>query len=575
MIKLNKLSNKQKHILAIIVCLIASILVMVPYFCSNSLHAGVDMSFHLNRIYDLAQNIKDGKLFSYIETYAMNQVGTPINMVYGALPIYPFAVALILISNPVQAIYAGWWFIVLVSMLISYWCGLKYWQGNKKKALLFSFMYVLSAYNFSWMFLTFDVGQTAGYVFLPLIIYGTYSIFFREKKGWILLSFGMTGVVYSHVLSFLMYVVVVMMLIVIAFFTSQNFWRKTKYIIYAGITTLLMTSFYWSTLFTVYSSNKLFITKSGTLTTASVGLGDSIISSLNNNESIGALITILVFMGLFLWKKQNMVTKFSGIIGIVFFVATTNIFESIWNFINKTPIIVLQWTGRILCISNFFLAIFAVETIWIIISSNTKYMRHSFIVVLGITVFALLSNSYSFLNSRTSQTVINFKPSNSKTLPFSDYQITSKIGFNYMVKNFNEGVGSIDYWPLVSMKNYTVDIKNHIALIDGKRTKIKPYSIPNGISYRIYSAKDRTTVDLPFLNYNSYTVTINGKKVGYTKTKRSTIGVTLNKGHNNIKIVYKVSFVIKVAEFVSWITLAVIVIASTIKKIKFLKKLRE
>ena len=569
---MNKASNTQKQLCAILICLVASVVVMVPYFCANSLHAGVDMSFHLNRIYDLAQNIKHGKLFSYIETYAMNQVGTPINMVYGVLPVYPLALALLVISDPILAIYVGWCSIVFISMLISYFCGLKYWYGNKKKALIFSFVYVLSAYNFSWMFLTFDVGQTAGYVFLPLIGYGTYSIFFRKKAEWLLLAFGMTGVIYSHILSFLMYLVVVMLIIAIALFTASNFWRKLKYIVYAGIATLLMTSFYWGTLFTIYTSNHLFITKSGTLSTAGTGLGDAIINALNNDESVGALLVITTIMGLFLWKKQSVTNRIIGMIGVIFFIATTSVFESIWNFVNKTPIVVLQWTGRILCISNFFLAIFAVETLWILIS-KTKYVQRWTIVVFALVVISLLSTSYSFLNTRTTQTVIDYKPSSEKALPFSNYQITSKRGFNYMVKGFNEGVGSIDYWPYTSMKKYMVEIQEHVALIGGQKQKITSHSISNGIIYKIYASKNNVSADLPFLNYNSYLVTINGKKAAYTKTKRNTIGVVLKKGNNKISIVYKTSVIIKIAEFVSWITVVILVLPKIIKGLKDYKKI--
>ena len=567
MVKLNKFSNTRKQLIAALICLIASVIVMIPYFFANSLHAGVDMSFHLNRIYDVAQNIKQGKFFSYIETYAMNQVGTPINMVYGILPVYPLAIALVVIGNPILAIYSGWCFIVFISMLVSYFCGLKYWNGNKKKALIFSFIYVLSAYNFSWMFLTFDVGQTAGYVFLPLIVYGTYSIFFREKAEWLLLALGMTGVVYSHILSFLMYLVVVILIIVIALFTATGFWRKLKYIIYAGIVTILMTAFYWSTLFTIYTSNHLFITKSGTLSTAGIGLGDAIIKALNNDESVGAVLVITTVIGLFLWKKQSITNRIAGTIGIVFFVATTSVFEGVWNFVNKTPIVVLQWTGRILCISNFFLALFAVETLWIIIT-ETKYVHRWTTAILGVVIISLLGASYSFLITRANQTVINYKPSSEKTLPFSDYQITSKQGFNYMVKGFNEGVGSIDYWPYTSMKKYMVEIQEHVALINGHRKKITPQSIPNGIVYNIYSSKDKVSADLPFLNYNSYTVTINGKKVDYTKTKRNTIGVILNKGNNKINIVYQASFIIKAAETISWLTFVVLLLFRVIKHLK-------
>ena len=179
---------RSSNIVALAILLIAGIVAMVPYFTANALHSGVDMSFHLNRIYDLSQNIKNGNYFSYIETYANNQVGSPINMVYGALPLYPFAIMLNIFSNKIIAIYLGYLVIVWISLMISYYVGLKYWQKDKKRAILFAVVYVLSTYNFSWMFGVFDLGQVSGYVFLPLIVYGTYSIFYRPSKEWWLLS---------------------------------------------------------------------------------------------------------------------------------------------------------------------------------------------------------------------------------------------------------------------------------------------------------------------------------------------------------------------------------------------------
>ena len=216
------------NIVALVILFIAGIVAIVPYLTANTLHSGVDMSFHLNRIYDLAQNIKNGNYFSYIETYANNQVGVPINMVYGALPLYPFALMLNIFSNKIIAIYLGYLVIVWISLMISYYVGLKYWQKDKKRAILFAVVYVLSTYNFSWMFGTFDLGQVSGYVFLPLIVYGTYSIFYRPSKEWWLLSVGMIGLIYSHMLSTLIYSFLVGVLVIIALFTAPDFWKKIK-----------------------------------------------------------------------------------------------------------------------------------------------------------------------------------------------------------------------------------------------------------------------------------------------------------------------------------------------------------
>lgn len=559
--------RSSSNIVALAILFITGIVAMVPYFAANSLHSGVDMSFHLNRIYDLAQNIRNGNYFSYIETYANNQVGAPINMVYGALPLYPFAVMLNIFSNKIIAIYLGYLVIVWISLMISYYVGLKYWQKDKKKAILFAVVYVLSTYNFSWMFGTFDLGQVSGYVFLPLIVYGTYSIFYCPSREWWLLSIGMIGLIYSHMLSTLIYSFLVGMLVIIALFTAPDFWKKIKYFLYAVIVSLLGTAFYWSTLYGVYSSNKLFITKSNDIPTAGLKFGDAILNIFNNDGSIGVLLGVLLIIGLVLWKKQNVEAKVAAVIGIVFLLATTNIFDFAWNFINKTPLIIIQWPGRLLGVVNFFIAIFATETLFILISESKRKNKGHILSVI-IAIFVVLSNSYTFLNTHQQQPVVDYEPSVQKQLPFTDYQITSNVGFNYLVTGYNQGVGSIDYWPEISMKDESVvrEIMQHMAIINTKKVKLQPTSITDGINYQLTTNKKGSSVDLPFLNYNSYEIQVDGRKENYFKTSRGTIGVKINKaGQHEIKIKYVVPKMMKAAMVVSWLTVILLLLFGIIR----------
>lgn len=559
--------RSSSNIVALAILFITGIVVMVPYLTANALHSGVDMSFHLNRIYDLAQNIKNGNYFSYIETYANNQVGAPINMVYGALPLYPFAIMLNIFSNKIIAIYLGYLVIVWISLMISYYVGLKYWQKDEKRAILFAVVYVLSIYNFSWMFGTFDLGQVSGYVFLPLIVYGTYSIFYRSSREWWLLSIGMIGLIYSHMLSTLIYSFLVGVLVIVALFTAPDFWKKIKYFLYAVISSLLGTAFYWSTLYSVYSSNKLSITKSNGIPTAGLKFGDAILNIFNNDGSIGVLLGVLLIIGLVLWKKQNAEAKVAAVIGIVFLLATTNIFDFAWNFINKTPLTIIQWPGRLLCVVNFFTAVFATETLFILISES-KHKNKGYILSVIIAIFVVLSNSYTFLNTRQQQPVVNYKPSVQKQLPFTDYQITSNVGFNYLVTGYNQGVGSIDYWPEISMKDGSVvrEIMQHIAIINTKKVKLQPISITDGINYQLTTNKKDSSVDLPFLNYNSYEIQVDGRKENYFKTRRGTIGVKISKtGQHEIKIKYVVSKMVKAAKVVSWLTVILLLLFGIIR----------
>ncbi|WP_281164465.1 6-pyruvoyl-tetrahydropterin synthase-related protein [Liquorilactobacillus sicerae] len=564
MLKKYKLKTK---IWDLLVCFIASIVVLFPYFHSGVLHSGVDMSFHLSRVYDLEQNLKHGYIFSYLSTYSFNQLGMPINMVYGFLPLYPLAVGTLLLKNPVTGIYLGIWCIVFASMLISYWIGKKFWVNNRQKSLIFSFIYVLSAYNFSWLFKTFDLGQASGYVFLPMVVYGTYSIFYREKKEWYLLALGMTAVIYCHILSVMMYSVVVFLLLIIAAFTAKRFFENLRYVILAVIFTLFTTSFFWVNLITVYSKTDILTTKLGGFSSAGTNLGDAFLNALNNNGSIGPMIFIITIIGFILWKKQNVEMRIIGIIGTTFFVATTTIFDFAWNFLTKTPVVMLQWPGRLLCISNFFLSIFVTETFFRIIKNLEESSIRYYVLLISVSLLSI-SGTYTFLNTSLNQDVINYAPSLSKQLPFSNYQVNSKRGYLFLVKGFNTGVGSIDYWPRKAVK-YANDLRNHEAILNNRVIKINPLSVHDGVIYKINIKKVAKKIDLPFLNYNlNYTITVNGKKVSSFETKRGSIGLIIHRGENTVKIVYKPTILTRLVMMINWISIFMLLLVAWLARFK-------
>lgn len=368
-------------------------------------------------------------------------------------------------------------------------------------------------------------------------------------------------------LSTLIYSFLVGVLVIIALFTAPDFWKKIKYFLYAVMVSLLGTAFYWSTLYCVYNSNKLFITKSNGIPTAGLKFGDAILSIFNNDGSIGVLLGVLLIIGLVLWKKQNAEAKVAAVIGIVFLLATTNIFDFAWNFINKTPLTIIQWPGRLLCVVNFFIAVFATETLFILISES-KHKNKGYILSVIIAIFVVLSNSYTFLNTHQQQPVVNYEPSVQKQLPFTDYQITSNVGFNYLVTGYNQGVGSIDYWPEISMKDGSVvrEIVQHIAIINTKKVKLQPISITDGINYQLTTNKKDSSVDLPFLNYNSYEIQVDGRKENYFKTRRGTIGVKISKtGQHEIKIKYVVPKMVKAAMIISWLTVILLLLFGIIR----------
>lgn len=132
--------------------LIISVIAMLPLILTNTLFSGIDMGFHLNRCYDLYQNLRHGNLFPYISTYSFNKLGTPINMVYGLFPCYPIAFMMLIVKNKILAVYLGIIILYWLMMLISYWVAKMFYKnmtGKEYRSIIFSIVYSLSTYIFN------------------------------------------------------------------------------------------------------------------------------------------------------------------------------------------------------------------------------------------------------------------------------------------------------------------------------------------------------------------------------------------------------------------------------------------
>ena len=72
MFKVKKIVKNVK-LLAIFVLL--SFIALFPFFKANLISSGVDLAFHLNRIVNLSETLRHGKLFSFIATWGLNGIG--------------------------------------------------------------------------------------------------------------------------------------------------------------------------------------------------------------------------------------------------------------------------------------------------------------------------------------------------------------------------------------------------------------------------------------------------------------------------------------------------------------------
>lgn len=175
----------------------------LPLF-TDFLFDGHDIKFHLARIFALAEGIQNGHWIVPIQTEMVNRYGYAAPLFYGQLFLYIPAV-LYTLAVPLQLCYQIYAILVNVATcLICYYC-IKGLLKDKNLAVLGAFLYTLSAYRMMCLYVRAAVGEYTAMAFFPLILYGFAKVYMEEGKkmrgGVLAIIAGLSGVVYSHMLS--------------------------------------------------------------------------------------------------------------------------------------------------------------------------------------------------------------------------------------------------------------------------------------------------------------------------------------------------------------------------------------
>lgn len=168
---------------------------------SKVLYAGDDIFYHLRRIAYLAEGLKSGAFPVKIQPEWDNNYGYAVGVGYGSLLLYPSAI-LVILGSTVQFAYKFYIFLTnVLSSFISYHAFKKI-SGNKYIGLFCSGLFTLMGYRLHSIYTGATVGEFGAYTFLPLVILGLYEIYQNKSKyACVILAFGITFTLSSHVLS--------------------------------------------------------------------------------------------------------------------------------------------------------------------------------------------------------------------------------------------------------------------------------------------------------------------------------------------------------------------------------------
>lgn len=542
MIIKNKLTKQS--LLVLFSFFVIALFITLPFWQTHRLLIFSDFSFHASRIEEISNNLKQGKLFTFIAGKTFNSTGVGSFLFYPTYLLYPWAV-LRIIFNPINAFYLWYILLTFIALVIAFYSMYSF-STNKMQSYLFALIYVFAPYR---LYLGTSVfGEFIAVTFIPIIFLGLYQILWGDTNKWWVLSIGLALVAYSHILSTLISLEYLFTIFVFYFIYSKFRIKREKLIalIKAAVLTLGLVAFEFVPFLQSYIGRNIFSASQG----ISYGLLFNIeklinLSIINNvsNGSIGFVLITSLFLTLLFIKQLNKQYICAYLLGIGSCILATTFFP--WHLVDRTLLSVIQMPYRYLPYAILFLAMVTSKIISLF-CVNYK-INLGILTVIALSLFTIIYtvsvNNGSLQAIKTADTMLARNAGkNTKILPVS--VIVDKAHYNNI---FSYGVtfGEYDYYPRIAHGNgnspssKAISIDNNLALRNNKKTKLYPQNYPNLIRYKI---KGKEKIDLPVIAYNGTFVKVNGKVTKFSVSKRGTVLVRLkNKGTNVIDVGYKIS----------------------------------
>ena len=460
-----------------------------------------DNRFHMMRIEGLYQSILRHDYFPVINMSFMDGFGYISNIFYSDFLLYPVALMKLLGYSTAQAI--ARYYVILnfltfgVSFLCFYKVQRKYWNS-----LVFSFVYTLSSYRLHDLLFRHDLGEVGAFLFLPIAMLGIYEIFYGERKrNWLFLTFGMTGIIYSHALSPVLVAILIVIVALCQIPELKLHPKRLLSLLWAAICSGLLSVGYFLPMLEQLKHTTFQLTKTKSiLVKGSSSLQDSFNWSLNNvliKPNIGLILLLATFIIVVsAYKIKNKAIKHFSIIGVVIFICSTSVFP--WILLNKTPFKMIQYTWRFDMLATILLAIFvASDPLNILRGKTVKGLMVMFAMLLSI------SGGYRLVQSNSAALV-----------PYSEYNKMSPYSIG----------GGQEYLPVGTNITALEATKHMPGIISGKATISNFKQNGTKLTFNFKNAKN-AKVDLPIIGYYGF------------QSKNSTGQVsklTMDKQHNNL-----------------------------------------
>ena len=544
---LDKESKKDYYFIYCIVLIVVSL----PLLGIDA-YRGHDTGFHIQRIISIKNAILEGRIPVRIYTEAINGYG------YGAPLFYPdiflyIPALLCVIGIPVTVSYNI--FLILINVITLYIAVYSFSRISSSKTIgiMAAVLYESSIYRLVDLYTRGSMGEYLALMFIPLIFLGLTFVIQGKKDKWYILGLGFTGVLQSHILTFVIMVALTGIVILI---NIKKILEKDKIfmLIKATVVTILINAWFLIPFLSVSDMNviammpdeKFWNTDAQLIqlfevSSLSVSGGETFSQGITNSipKTVGIPIIVgCIMMAYTLISKERrkdipnrhrkviIGALITGSIGVIM---TTNLFP--WKIISKIGILKqffekFQFMWRFNIVAVLFLSLAAAYGYYCTFGKSINGKRILIIVCAIASMYSLCFVCNYAKNGRS------FDSKEAYEMGYSDDLYLLRENRIFDREELESNAENIEY----------TDYKR------GNSTVSFSYEIKDTDNKDFY-------IDVPITFYPVYVAYEDGKQIEVTQSDSGVVRVNITKKTGAIIVEYKESISYRIAEIISLISL--------------------
>lgn len=535
---------RKDKVIHYIIIIVASLIAAIPLI--NLRIYGTDDGYvHMLRIFGMEQILKEQNFPPFIYSKFANGFGYAINLFYSPIVTYGPLFFRIFGLHYYTCLKLFAYSTILISCFTMY--NFLYDVSKKREiAILGAVIYAFIPYRLETIFNRFAIGEFTAYIFFPMLFHGLFNLLKGDGRKHYYIAIAAIGLILTHTISTEYSAIFALLYIIFNFKQLKNKGVIRKIVINV-IFILAITTFFTVPLmehkilgnYVIFNSTSMKSLPSDVQnSTIKISQLFKDIGEVNGvSFKIGIPLIILTLLGIVSYKKvdKNIRSEYItfAVIAMISLAMVTKLFP--WIIMPKT-LTTLQFAWRMLAFFEFALSIICAINLYyfidIICKKSSKNSKDTKVHTKTENLYNMLL-LFAIIVIITSMMKIDYNYSYEKEKFLTDEEYETKINEKNSIWSINR-----EYLPeKVDVKelgkSYLDYRENRVYVIDGNSTITNEKKKGLQLEFDIENYKANTILELPYVYYLGYKVTIEQKdnemKTKMTNTYNETRIVKIDK----------------------------------------------